>query len=412
MTIPGIQAIGIAVPQFTLPLTALAEARGVDPAKYTEGLGTHRMSVAGPDDDAVTLAVRAARQAFALGNIDPSTIGLLIVGTETGVDHSKPVAAFVHGLLGLSWNCRSFETKHACFAATAGLQNALDWIRAGSARGKKALVIGTDIARYGLGSPGEPTQGAGAVAMVVSEEQPLVTFEDSIVGSFTRDVADFWRPLDSTEAIVDGQKSVDCYLHALAGAFREYQRVSREVRGGTARTADFAAMAYHVPYGKIALKAHRHLRSYETENATSSRDLARLRNDEESLVAYEERVAPGLVLPRQIGNIYTGALYLSLASTLLMSQRDLEGARLGLFSYGSGSCAEFFDCTVCEMAQDYARQANWTAMLDRQTVIDVPEYERLVRARDERAALRDVVPLAGEGPAFLGSRDRYRHYEG
>ena len=146
-----------------------------------------------------------------------------------------------------------------------------------------------------------------------------------------------------------------------------------------------------------------------SETDAAERRLARIEAEQ---VAYEERVAPGLVLPRQIGNIYTGALYLSLASTLLMSQRDLEGARLGLFSYGSGSCAEFFDCTVCEMAQGYARQANWTAMLDRQTVIDVPEYERLVRARDERAALRDVVPLAGEGPAFLGSRDRYRHYEG
>lgn len=412
MTIPGIQAIGIAVPQFTLPLAALAAARGVDPAKYTEGLGTHRMSVAGPDDDAVTLAVRAARQALTLGNVDPSSIGLLIVGTETGVDHAKPVAAFVHGLLGLSWNCRTFETKHACFAATAGLQNALDWIRAGSARGRKALVIGSDVARYGLGTPGEPTQGAGAVAMIVSEESPLVTFEDSIVGSFTRDVADFWRPLDSTEAMVDGQKSIDCYLHALAGAFREYQRASREVRGGTARTSDFAAMAYHVPYAKIALKAHRHLRSYETENATSSRDLARLGNEEESLSSFEERVAPGLVLPRQIGNIYTGALYLALASTLLMSDRDLEGARVGMFSYGSGSCAEFFECTVCEWAQGYARQAGWGDMLDRQSVIDVPEYERLLRARDERAVSNDVVPLSGDGPAFVGAPNRYRRYEG
>lgn len=412
MTIPGIQAIGIAVPEYTLPLASLAEARGVDPAKYTEGLGTLRMAVAGPNDDAVTLAVKAARQALTLGNVDPASIGLLIVGTETGVDHSKPVAAFVHGLLGLSWNCRTFETKHACFAATAGLQNALDWIRAGSARGKKALVIGSDIARYGLGTPGEPTQGAGAVAMIVSEESPLVTFEDSIVGSFTRDVSDFWRPLDSKEAIVDGQKSVDCYLHALAGAFREYQLAAREVRGGTARTTDFAAVAYHVPYGKIALKAHRHLRSYETENATSSRDLARLGNEESSMSSYEECVAPGLVLPRQIGNIYTGALYLALASTLLMSNRDLEGARVGLFSYGSGSCAEFFECTVCEWAQGYARQAGWTEMLERQTVIDVPEYERLIRARDDRAAATDVVPLLGEGPAFLGSRDRYRHYEG
>ncbi len=412
MTIPGIQAIGIAVPQFTLPLAALAAARDVDPAKYLEGLGTARMSVAGPDDDTVTLAVRAARQALTLGNVDPASIGLLIVGTETAVDHAKPVAAFVHGLLGLSWNCRSYETKHGSFAATAGLQSALDWIRAGSARGKKALIIGSDLARFGIGSRAEPTQGAGAVAMIVSEESPLVTFEDSIVGSFTRDVADFWRPLDHAEAIVDGQKSIDCYLHALAGAFREYQRCSREVRGGSVRSSDFAAMVYHAPYGKLALKAHQHLRSYETENAASSRDLAKLGSDLDSQQSFEDRVAPGLVLPRQVGNLSTGALYLALASTLLMSTRDLEGARVGLFSYGSGSCAEFFDCTVCEWAQGFARQAGWTDLLEAQIVIDVPEYERLTRARDLRATQDELASASSPGPSFLGAPDNYRRYAG
>lgn len=412
MTIPGIQAVGIAVPQFTLPLAALAEARGAEPAKYVEGLGTLRMAVPGPGEDAVTLAVLAARQAFTLGNVDPASIGLLVVGTETGVDQQKSVASFVHGLLGLSWGCRTFETKQGCFAATAGLQNALDWIRAGSARGKKALVIGSDVTRHAIGSPGEPLQGAGAVAMIVSEESPLVTFEDSVVGSFSRDVSDSFRPFDRSEAQVDEKKSLDCYLHALAGAFREYQVAAREVRGGTARTSDFAAISYQVPYGALALRAHRHLRSYETENATSSRDLARLRSEEDSSAAFEERVAPGLVLSRQIGNLGNASLYLSLASTLLMSHRDLEGARIGLYSYGSGSCAEFFECTGCEWAQGYARQAGWTEMLERQTVIDVPEYERLMRARDDRATTTEPVSFAGDRPAFLGMRDHYRHYEG
>ena len=146
----------------------LAEARGVPIAKYLSGLGTQRMCVARANEDSVTLATAAGRRALVLAKCDPSEIGLCIVGTETAVDHSKPVTAFLHSLLRLPTTCRVFETKHACFGGTAGLFNALDWIASGSARGRAALVICTDIARYPVGSAGEPTQGAGAVAMIVS----------------------------------------------------------------------------------------------------------------------------------------------------------------------------------------------------------------------------------------------------
>ena len=54
---------------------------------------------------------------------------------------------------------------------------------AGSARGKKALVVGADIARYGVGTPGEPTQGAGAVALVVSSAPRLLAL-DAYTGTY------------------------------------------------------------------------------------------------------------------------------------------------------------------------------------------------------------------------------------
>lgn len=388
MTIAGIEALGLAVPPFTLPLTALAAARGVEPAKFTEGLGLGSMAVAPPHEDTVTLAVRAARDA--LQGIDPNSIGLLIVGTETAVDHSKPVAAFVHGLLGLPSACRSFETKHACFGATAGLMNALDWIRAGSANGKKALIIASDIARYGLGSSGEPTQGAGAVALLISTENLLVAFEERISGSFTKDVADFWRPLDSKDALVDGQLSQTAYLQALEGAWRDYQaKAGRDVR-----TDDFAAMAYHVPYGKMAVKAHKHLRGLE--------------GDADGRASYAEKVAPGLELPKQIGNVYTGSLYLALASTLLSHPADLTGQSLSLFSYGSGSCAELFVGRVAAGAQARVRAKPWSALLAAQTVLDVPAYEALFKARDAQDVARPRVGTPG--PWFAGEDARYRRY--
>ncbi len=224
--IAGIDAIALSVPRGHVDLRDLAAARGIPASKYLDGLGTHRMAVAAADEDPVTLAANAARRLFALSGVDPAEIGMCIVGTETAVDHSKPVAAFLHGLLGLPSACRVFETKHACFGGTAGLLNALDWIASGSARGRSALVVCTDIARYPLGSAGEPTQGAGAVALLVRKDPRLLSIEIGRSGSFARDVYDFWRPLDRKDALVDGHFSVQCYLDALAGAYTEWKRVA------------------------------------------------------------------------------------------------------------------------------------------------------------------------------------------
>ncbi len=398
----GIEAIGVAVPSLTLDLADLAQARGVEPSKYTEGLGTLRMSVAPSDEDTVTLAVRAGHAALLQAGLTPADVGMCIVGTETAVDHSKPVSAYVHGLLGLPTTCRIFETKHACFGATAGLQNALDWIRAGSARGKKALIIASDIARYGIGTPGEPTQGAGAVAMVVGQDPRLVSLDHGLVGTYARDVWDFWRPLYSKDAIVDGKYSVGCYLDALEGAYRDYKSQARP--GHLPAFSDrFAAIAYHVPYGKMAMKAHRHLRAQDGDTDHASIE-----------ASFAEKVAPSLALPREVGNIYTGSLYLALASLLSETASDLSSRSIGLFSYGSGSCAEFFSGTVMPGAQTIARAAGYRALLARQRVVSVEEYTEIMNARenvDARVA-EDVGAIAGDpnAPRYLGVRDHRRIY--
>src|SRR5512135_1125518 len=115
----GIDALGVAFPETYVALADLASARGVPPSKYTEGLGTVEMSVPGVHDDTVTLAASAAADALARACVPPEDIGLFVVGTETAVDHSKPVSSFVQGLLGLPSTCRVFEAKHACYGGTA-----------------------------------------------------------------------------------------------------------------------------------------------------------------------------------------------------------------------------------------------------------------------------------------------------
>ncbi len=382
--------MALGVPQRYLDLTDLATARGVEASKYQQGLGCFQMAIAGPDEDPVTLGVRSARRALASAGVSPDEIGMCVTGTETAVDHAKPVAAFLHGMLGLSPRCRVFEIKHACFGGTAGLLGAIEWIASGAARGRAALVVCTDIARYPLRSAGEPTQGAGAVALLVREKPRLVELEVGRSGSYARDVWDFWRPLHHKDALVDGPLSVQCYLDALSGAYRAFRVVDEEEDG-----EPLARTCYHVPYGKMARKAHRTRRGIDGLS------------EAEADATFRAEVEPSLGFSAQVGNVYTASLYMALASLLHSEAGGLEGRRVGLFSYGSGCAAEFFAGRVSAGAGAFARSLDLGAPLADRRRLTMDEYEALRQAdplADRRLASEEVrtnvAPAAG--PRYLG----------
>ncbi|MBW1872120.1 MAG: hydroxymethylglutaryl-CoA synthase, partial [Deltaproteobacteria bacterium] len=196
----GIESMAVHIPRHFVDLGTLARANNVDPDKYYIGLGVKRMAILAPDEDPV----------------------------ESGVDGAKPIASYVHGLLGLSGNCRTFDTKHACYSGTAALRMAADWcsVHANQDR-NRALVITTDIARYLVGSSGEPTQGAGAVAFFVSDEPHALILDSQPEAVFTREVMDFWRPHYRDAAVVDGRTSIDSYLLALEHTYSSYKENSK-----------------------------------------------------------------------------------------------------------------------------------------------------------------------------------------
>src|SRR5205814_10457458 len=126
-------------------------------------------------------------------------------------------------------------------------------------RPRRALVIAADVARYELGSAGEPTQGAGAVAMLVGSDARVLQLGNES-GTYASNVYDFWRPLGRREAIVDGKYSLACYLDALSGAFAAYRELEEPALGpDDALTDRLARLLYHTPFPKMAAKAHRRL---------------------------------------------------------------------------------------------------------------------------------------------------------
>jgi hydroxymethylglutaryl-CoA synthase len=352
----GIDDLAFATADRYLDLADLAPVHGVDVAKYTVGLGQDRMSVCAPDEDVVTLAAAAALPLVeGLAAEDRAAIRTVLLATESGIDQSKSAGVYVHRLLGLSSAARVVELKQACYAGTSALQMALALVARNPEQ--KVLVICSDVARYDVGSSGEPTQGCGAVAMLITADPRLVAIEP-VSGLHTSDVMDFWRPNYRTTAVVDGRLSLRAYTDSLTGAWQDFQ-----AQGG-AGFGDIDAFVYHQPFTKMAVKAHAHL----TKITGAPRDAA----------VMDAQIADTLRYNREIGNSYTASMYIGLVSLLDHATEDLAGSRIGFFSYGSGAVGEFFTGVVQPGYRDHLRTAAHRRLLDERERISHAGYSAIV----------------------------------
>lgn len=347
----GIDKIGFATSQYVLKLDDLALARQTDPAKFSQGLLIEALSVTPVTEDIVTLAASAADQI--LTDEDKATIDMVILATESSVDQSKAAAIYVHHLMGIQPFARSFEVKEACYSATAALDYAK--LHVAAKPESRVLVIASDIAKYGIDSAGESTQGAGSIAMLVTANPRILELHQDNLAQ-TRDIMDFWRPNYSTTPFVNGVYSTKQYLDSLETTWQAYQDKTE------AQLTDFAAFCFHLPFPKLALKG---LNKMMGESLPVEHTEHLLENFQASIT-----------YSKQIGNIYTGSLYLGLLSLLENSKTLQAGDRIGLFSYGSGAVSEIFSGQLVA-GYEQMLMTNRQTILDQRHRLSVAEYEEL-----------------------------------
>ena len=394
----GIDDIELATSHHVVRLDDFAEANGTDPAKFHLGLGQDEFSFPAPDEDVVTMAAAAAAPIIERSGTEG--IRTILFATESGIDQSKAAGMAVHSLLDLPSQMRVVEVKEACYSATAALQAAVGIVT--RSPGQRVLVIASDVARYELDTPGEPTQGAGAVAMLVSADPKLLEIEP-VSGLNSADVDDFWRPNDSTTAIVDGALSVTAYLDALTGACTYLA-----AQGGPAM-AEIDRVLYHQPFTKMAKKAQVHLAGLTGEDLDTE-IVAGTPGGSASTRPRDTGLATSTLYNRRLGNSYTASLYAGLCS-LLDHDADLAGKRIGLFSYGSGSVGEFFTARVVPGYEQQSRRQAVTEALDARVPLSIDAY-RALHAAELSSAEDASTPKVTAGPfRFAGVKGRARLYE-
>lgn len=438
----GIDDISVYVPRLYISATGeFAVERGIDPAKLTRGIGIERIAIPDAHEDAATMAAMSLLDLIQRNNLSPEEIGKIYVGTESGVDEAKAIGTYVIGMLekvygeGSFQGCSTVEFKSACIGATHALESLRYW-SAAEDEGQCGIVVASDIAKYPLHSPGEYTQGAGSVSLLIKKNPRLVALEKSI-GVFTKDENDFFRPLCSSTAVVNGKHSNLCYLDAMVGAFTAYGR--KAVKNGTIEldeeegiTDHISHMLFHIPYPRMVeyaasaifrhdwkdLPRWKEIESeigpapapgnfhgsgvYEAAEAEFSKKFSRTRLFRD---AFRAKVLGSTQISRQVGNIYTGSLYLGLAS-LIEAEGLMPGQRVCFGSYGSGCSAMVFSGRVSSKVRSLPLR-NIRKLLEERREISLKEYEML----HEGQLKRSVLSPCREFALIRIDEQGYRHYD-
>ena len=412
MTAVGIEAINVFAGTARIDVEKLARHRKLDMGRFSNLLMRER-TVPLPYEDPVTFGLNAAKPLIdAMTPEEKDRIEMVISCTESSFDFGKSLSTYFHKFLGLNRNCRLFEVKNACYSGVAGLQMAVNFILSGASPGAKALVIATDVARFMLAEDGkslaldfsliEPSSGAGAVAMIVSDTPHVFQIDVGANGYYGFEVMDTCRPFPDGDA-GDSDLSLLSYLDCFEGAFSEYKK---RVDGADLATT-FSYLAMHTPFGGMIKGAHRDMMRKQVR-ATPK----------EIEADFERRVVPGLTYCQRVGNIMGATAMLSLVSTIDNGSFDTP-QRVGVFSYGSGCCSEFFSGIVTKEGQDRVRALRLKEHLDRRYELSMDEYDSLLAGNAAvKFGTRDVVldtsflPQArtsqGEDVMFLTNIEAYR----
>ncbi len=315
----GIVSYGAYIPRYRIKPEEIGRVWGVDGKAMGKGLFINQKSVPSPDEDVVTIAAEAARNMMArVPDVDPKDIGAVYVGSESHPYAVKPTATIVAESICATPNMTAADMEFACKAGTAGIQVCMGLV--GSGMVKYGVAIGADTSQGAPGDALEYSASAGGAAYLIGSENIIAKINKTL--SFTTDTPDFWRregmPYPKHGGRFTGEPAY--FRHVTSAA-----KMMMEAMG--TKPEDYKYAIFHQPNGKFTTRVAA------------------------QLGFTNQQIAQGLLTP-EIGNTYSGAVPLGLASIL---DHAKPGDRIFVTSYGSGAGSDAFDITVTDAISRYKR---------------------------------------------------------
>lgn len=412
----GIDAIAFDVAKIHLPIKTLAKARNIEAEKLEKGLGLIKMTLPDTYQDSVVFGANALTKLILENNLNLNEIARIYVGTESAIDSAKPIASYLIALMeqkfgdALLSECDGVDFTFACIGGVDALQNCLDFVTLNPS--KKAIVVSTDIAKYDLNSTGEYTQGAGAIALLISSKPRIIAFENYWATS-TKGVFDFFKPyrnlpkttilgnntntpwfghleteveIHKDQPVFDGQYSNQCYMDRTRNAYFSFKKITN-----TSETlySSWSNIVMHLPYAYqgrrmlseiYALDAPNPIFSGEETASEYQNKLKEISKSEGYRHFVQEKLAPAERASSLIGNLYTGSIFMGLLSTLAHfhdTNAALFGTKFGFLAYGSGSKSKVFEGTIQSDWKTAIGKVSLFETLAESLEIDFETYEKL-----------------------------------
>lgn len=441
----GISGFAVYVPPYRVCLKSWCEWTD-SPWEKTEAVVGRSFRMRGPAQSVYTIAATAVLRLIERYDIDPRKVGFLGLGTESSTDNSAGAviikgmiddALKAKGMPSLSRNCEVPEVKHACLGGIYALKNALRYL-ALDTDDRCAIVVSADIAEYARGSSGEPTQGAGGVAMLLERNPRMLEVDLPSIGSASSYRAvDFRKPVlrniirgalnchFQDLPVFNGKYSTTCYLDETLHALDDM--LARMKREPADYYRELAAMFMHRPYHRMpetsfamsylfALgrdgSAGRKILEEQcasvgmdvdallaemnstpdvldlVRNGTIDEDvyplcvqlLREFRKSPEFASLVASKMSLGSDIMKEIGNVYCAALPAWMAAGMEEAVEkgvDLAGGQILAVGYGSGDAAEAIPMRVVAGWEAAARSIGFEDALASPQTLTQAQYEAL-----------------------------------
>jgi len=456
---PGVSGMSVYVPRLRVQLEEWCGWTGNSWDKIQAVVGSS-FRVPGRHENVYTMAANAVIRLIQQYDIDPTQVGFLGLGTESSTDNAAG-AVIVRGMVDrgldalgrprLSRHMEVPEFKHACLGGMYALKAALRYASY-DAGDRLAIVVCADVAEYERGSTGEQTQGAGAVAMLVSRQPRLFEVELARAGCasdyrgpdfrkpFARHFTKVYAP--NTQRLSDfpvfsGKYSTFSYLDETVHAVEDMLRKLNVSAGSYYDSVH--SLFFHRPYQMMPVQAmsflyvrgmargDHHQGELKTlcneagvplqaviDEALSTPDLyaqvserganvsdpyqatsavaSLVRKSAQFRELLQKKMSLGRNNVRELGNLYSAALPSWLAAGFeeaAQKQLDLTGRPMVAVGYGSGDAAEAWPFRTVEGWETAAARIQLQRALDNPIDLTREQYEAL---HDGREVQLDYVP--------------------
>ncbi|MEM5812527.1 MAG: hydroxymethylglutaryl-CoA synthase [Candidatus Aenigmatarchaeota archaeon] len=337
----GIVGYGAYIPRFRIKAEEIAKIWGSDSESAMKM--ESEKTVPGLDEDAVTMAVEASRDAIRRAGIDPEKIGAVYVGSESHPYVVKSTSAIVAEAVGATPVMTAADLEFACKAGTAGMQAVMGLIETGMI--EYGLAIGADTAQGRPGDELEYTASAGAGAFILGKSDIIAEIEGTY--SFTTDNPDFWRREGEEFPRHAGRFTGDpsYFRHIISATKGLMEKLGTKI-------SDYDYFVFHQPNSKFPV---------QVANIFG---------------IPKEKLSAGLLFPK-IGNTYSAAVPLGLSAILDIAK---PGERILATSYGSGAGSDSFSIKVKDLVEEKRKKGRLVKeMIEEKVYLNYAQYAKYRR---------------------------------